>query len=179
MLKKIDARTNRFEASIELYKIFERNKGSFEFQTFSPLRSEDMGECMCLEELWLQDAVLKNPNAETDYQNEKRIIRFLIENMEDLGVVAAAVRVEGKIVAFSLGSSINNDTFDVHIEKADRNFEGAFAIINQQMAEHLPQNFKYINREEDLGLEGLRKAKLSYHPYMLIEKDIATLCPNR
>ena len=147
--------------------------------TFSPLRTEDMEECMCLEELWLQDAVLKNPNAETDYQNEKRIIRFLIENMEDLGVVAAAVRVEGKIVAFSLGSSINNDTFDVHIEKADRNFEGAFAIINQQMAEHLPQNFKYINREEDLGLEGLRKAKLSYHPYMLIEKDIATLCPNR
>jgi hypothetical protein len=85
-----------------------------------------------------------------------------------------AIMVEGKMIAFSLGSKVTNDTFDTHIEKANRDYIGSYAIINKEMATNLPQEFTFINREEDKGIIGLRKAKLSYQPYELIEKYLAT-----
>ena len=72
------------------------------------------------------------------------------------------------MVAFTYGAAVTHDTFDVCVEKADRNVDGAFNIINQQFAAHLPEEFVYLNREEDMGLEGLRKSKLSYHPHTLL-----------
>lgn len=143
--------------------------------SFEKVSDKTKSECLAFEDEWMRDAVSKNPEFEKDYLNERKVIAYLLENYESLGIFGGIIRVGGKIVAFSLGSSINNDTFDTHIEKASREFEGAFSIINQQMAEHLPANFVYINREEDLGLEGLRKAKQSYHPVRLVEKYIATL----
>lgn len=143
---------------------------------FKILGSQDKTECMKLEREWIANNVLKNPNMEQDYKNEEKIVEYLFDNFDELGIFAGAIKVDGNIVAFSLGSSIKHDTFDTHIEKANRDFDGSFAMINQQMAEHLPENFVYINREEDLGIEGLRKAKQSYYPFQLIEKYIATLC---
>lgn len=80
------------------------------------------------------------------------------------------------MVAFTIGSKVNNETFCTHIEKANsEDYEGVYAMINKEFAMHLPAEFIYINREEDLGLEGLRKAKLSYNPIELITKTVATL----
>jgi hypothetical protein len=79
------------------------------------------------------------------------------------------------MVAFTYGSAVTNDTFDVCVEKADRNVEGAFSVINQQFCAHLPEQFTYVNREEDMGLEGLRKAKLSYHPDILLTYNVVTM----
>lgn len=72
----------------------------------------------------------------------------------------------------SLASAINNTTVDIHFEKAISEYakNGAYAVINQEFAKTLSQTFKYINREEDLGIEGLRKAKLSYYPAKILEK---------
>ena len=70
---------------------------------------------------------------------------------------------------------INYKTFGVHFEKADINYTGAFNVINQMFANDIPEEFIYINREEDLGIEGLRKAKLSYNPEFMITKGILTL----
>ena len=76
------------------------------------------------------------------------------------------------MVAFTYGAAVTEDTFDVLVEKADRSVEGAFSIINQQLCAHLPEQFTYVNREEDLGLPGLRKSKLSYHPEILLSYNV-------
>ena len=80
------------------------------------------------------------------------------------------IGIEGKIIAFTYGGPVNYDTFDTCAEKADFNFEGAFAMINREFARHLPEQFVYINREEDLGLPGLRRSKESYRPAFLLNK---------
>ena len=72
------------------------------------------------------------------------------------------LHVDGKIAAFTFGMPINQDTFGVHVEKADTSIDGAYAMINYEFANISPNNNVYLNREEDLGIEGLRKAKLSY-----------------
>ena len=87
-----------------------------------------------------------------------------------LGVV---LHVGGRIVAFTFGAPINANTFDVCVEKADVDIEGSYTMINYEFANHIPEQYFFINREEDLGLEGLRKAKLSYYPEVLLEKWIA------
>ena len=78
-------------------------------------------------------------------------------------------------MAFTLGSPINETTFGVHIEKADRDYEGSYTMINKLIASTIPEQYVYVNREEDLGLEGLRKAKLSYKPETILQKIAAVL----
>ena len=82
------------------------------------------------------------------------------------------LRVNGEVVAFTIGEPICEDTFVVHIEKAFSDIQGAYPMINQQFVEHECMDYKYINREDDTGAEGLRKAKLSYRPAFLVEKGI-------
>ncbi len=142
---------------------------------FELLTPQNASKCLEFEDLWIEDALSRAPEYKEDYLSERKVITYLLENIETLGIFGGIIKVGERIVAFSLGSAINRDTFDTHIEKADRNFDGAFTIINREMAVHIPENFVYINREEDLGLEGLRKAKLSYHPLRMIEKYVATL----
>ncbi|MDD3138758.1 MAG: phosphatidylglycerol lysyltransferase domain-containing protein [Lachnospiraceae bacterium] len=91
---------------------------------------------------------------------------------KELGLKGGILRVNGEIVAFTMGEPLCEDTFVVHIEKAFPDVQGAYPMINQQFIEHECAEFKYINREEDTGSEGLRKAKLSYRPVFLVEKGI-------
>ena len=87
-----------------------------------------------------------------------------LKNYKELGIVGGILRVDGKIAAVTLGSKSFDDTMIVHIEKADHNINGAYQMINQQFVLHSCQDVKYVDREEDLGIEGLRKAKESYYP---------------
>ena len=82
-------------------------------------------------------------------------------------------------MAFSFGSAINGRVFDTHVEKALYDVNGAYNIINREMARAFCAGYEFINREDDVGEEGLRAAKLSYNPARLEEKWIATLaCQN-
>ena len=78
-----------------------------------------------------------------------------------------------RVVAFTIGSEITEDTFDVHIEKAFPDVDGAYPMINQQFVKNELSKYEYVNREEDLGEPGLRKAKQSYRPVMMVERYIA------
>ena len=91
----------------------------------------------------------------------------------ELGLTGGCLYVGDRLAAFTYGSAVNDHTFDTHVEKADTSFDGAFTVINKLFAQHLPGRFTLINREEDLGLEGLRQAKLSYHPAFLQHKFTA------
>lgn len=89
---------------------------------------------------------------------------------DELDVCGGILRVNGQAAAFSIGEQVCDDTMVVHIEKALTEYEGAYTMINQQFVEHECQHVTYVNREEDTGDEGLRKAKLSYRPVFMVEK---------
>ncbi len=93
----------------------------------------------------------------------------------ELGLTGGLLRAGGEVVAFTLGEPVCEDTFVVHIEKAYADVRGAYPLINQQFLEHEAASYTYVNREEDTGDEGLRTAKLSYHPVFMVEKGVVTL----
>lgn len=93
---------------------------------------------------------------------------------EELELTGGILKIDGEVVAFTIGEPICPDTFVVHIEKAFADVEGAYPMINQQFVEHECKDYLYVNREEDTGAEGLRKAKLSYRPVFMVEKGGVT-----
>ena len=136
--------------------------------SYLPLTAETAPCCMELERTWMR-ANATDDNAD-DLTNERRSMDFALRNFDALGLTGGALLIDGHIAAFTYGSPINADTFGVHVEKADTNYEGIFSVINQEFVAHIPEAYTYINREEDLGLPGLRRAKLSYNPAVLLEK---------
>ena len=95
---------------------------------------------------------------------------IMLENFERLNLRGGVICVDNEIVAFSIGEPLTKDTIVVHVEKAFISIHGAYTIINQQFALHETDGYTYINREEDMGVENLRRAKLSYQPDILLEK---------
>ena len=120
----------------------------------------------------------QNENGNETIDAEHCVMETIFSNWDALGMIGGSIFVDGRMVAFTYGSAVTTDTFDVCVEKADRRMEGAFAIINQQFAEHLPEQYIYLNREEDMGIPGLRKAKLSYHPEILLTYNVVHITKN-
>ena len=107
---------------------------------------------------------------EDDLNGEDQAMTAVLRHYRALGVSGGVMLVDGKIQALAIGERLNDNTAVIHIEKANTEFKGIYATINQQFAANHWSEMEYINREEDMGIEGLRKAKLSYHPDRLIEK---------
>lgn len=99
---------------------------------------------------------------------------LMLDNMDILDIKGGAIVIDDRVVAFTLGSSINQNVYNIHIEKAIAGFETAYTVINREFAARNAQDYKYINREDDLGLEGLRRSKLSYKPEILLPKYLCT-----
>lgn len=112
-----------------------------------------------------------------EMEKEYRAMVISLEQRQELGLTGGLIRKAGKVVAVAMGEPLNSDTFVVHFEKAFSDIQGAYPMINQQFAEHAAEGFTYINREEDTGDEGLRKAKLSYYPCKLVHKYTARTSP--
>ena len=137
---------------------------------YFPLTSrEELDECSQMLDEWEEINI-----AKIDFSQRYDYIatKILLRDFDALQLRGGAVRVNGRIVAFTIGEPLTNDTFVVHVEKAFGGINGAYTIINQQFIEHEASEFTYINREEDMGMENLRKAKLSYYPDLLLEEAI-------
>ena len=89
-----------------------------------------------------------------------------------LGYSGGVLRVDGEVQAFTFGEPSSSDCFVVHVEKALRDYQGAYTAVNTEFVKSLGGKFTYINREEDTGDEGLRRSKESYYPVMLLEKYV-------
>lgn len=146
-------------------------KRTYNYQ-YSPITPDLIPECMELERKW---CMANNCEQHEGTGNERQALTYALQHFEELGLTGGILHVDGQIVAFTFGMPINHDTFGIHVEKADTRIDGAYAMINYEFARHIPEQYTYLNREEDLGIEGLRKAKLSYQPAIILEKYTACL----
>lgn len=149
-----------------------RFKAAYPDYRYMPLTPALVQECLRLENDWRKT---RDNGDEQMLQDECRSMTAALQHMDELDIQGGVLWVDGHIVAFTYGAPINAETFDTCVEKADAGVAGAYAMINYEFANHVPSQFLYLNREEDLGLEGLRKSKLSYQPFRLLEKYIVTL----
>jgi len=138
---------------------------------YEPLVRERFAECLRLETEWRR--AREGQGHTSEMTAEQRAMQQAFDHFEELGMLGGCLYVGDRLVAFTYGSPVNGDTFDCHVEKADTEYDGAFPMINRLFAEHLPGQYRYINREEDMGLDGLRRSKLSYHPALLRNKCTA------
>ena len=125
---------------------------------------------------WYQVRLEHDPQA--DFHLEQRALRRALDRYEALGLEGMVLYDGDRVIAFSIASPLSDDTMDVHFEKAREDVDGAYTAINQAFSQYLRDKYlhiRYLDREEDMGLEGLRKAKLSYCPDHLTEKYWARL----
>lgn len=134
---------------------------------YRDMMPEDAGECMRFLDLW-KEAEAENWNDEME--NELHMNRKALRSLADLVLDGGMLYKGGRLVGFCIGEPLNSNTYVVHIEKAIASVQGAYPMINQQFVLHNCQDYEFVNREEDTGDEGLRKAKLSYQPALLVEK---------
>ena len=149
-----------------------RFRNTYPDYKYAPITPDHIQECLDLEAEWCK---VNHCDQQEGTGNERRALIYALHNFDALGLTGGILYVNDKIVAFTFGMPINHETFGVHVEKADTNIDGAYAMINYEFANHIPEQYIYINREEDLGLEGLRKAKLSYQPDTILEKYMVCL----
>ena len=132
------------------------------------ITGENLEDAWTVEERWHH---AHQELANYSQMAERNAIWEALQNMEALGLMGAVLYVEGVPAGMTIASRINRDTCDIHFEKVNDEYavSGGYSVINQLYAKQLTE-YEWINREEDIGIEGLRKAKLSYHPKLLIKK---------
>jgi len=151
--KKLSAKRNHVNR-------FLREYGGFEYVELS---KEYFSECERIFDEWCNGN--DRCNCDVPEECEKWACSQLLEHWDEIpGLKGALIKVNGRFEAFTIGEMLNNDTAVIHIEKGNADIHGIYAVINREFAERAFSDTKYINREEDMGIEGLRKAKQSYHP---------------
>lgn len=138
-----------------------------------PLSEETLPDARALADRWYQ-----RRSPEEDAGMELVALNRAFAHWNELGMEGLVLYVDGQPVAMTMGSRLDGETFDVHFEKADTDYPGAYAVINRAFARHIREKYpdvRFLNREEDMGIEGLRKAKLSYYPHHMVEKCWAHL----
>ena len=145
---------------------------------YRPLEPSLFPECMQLLQRWSDNAeAIGHLQGADSKVMERESISQVFDNWERFGAIGGALFVDGKMVAFTYGAPINVNTFDLCVEKADINYKGVYTVVRHNFMQQIPEQYTYINLEEDLGLPGLRRAKSSYHPAYQIQKDRAVSYP--
>ena len=140
----------------------------FKYRTLTP---DDKDQVISLFDRW-------SDNKDFDKVSlleEREAILELLDNWETLGVTGGGLFADDRMIAFSFGEVLCGDTVVIHLEHADTDYEGAFAAMNNLFLKNEWADFVYVNREEDMGIPGMRKAKESYRPKFMVKKYVATL----
>lgn len=142
-------------------------KKSYPEAEYKPITEELITQCKLNINGWYKKhGTFDDPILTT----ERNAIIEVLNNFDYLNLQGGALILDHRVVAFTFGEELNTDTAVIHVEKADPDIRGAYSAINQGFVEAAWSHLTYINREEDMGLEGLRKAKNSYKPIKMIEK---------
>lgn len=149
-----------------------RFKEAYTDWSYERITKESIPECIKMAQDWRKE---NECDQDPEKSAELCVALNFLRHFDELGVVGGLIRAEGRVIAFTIGEPVREDTFVVHIEKAYAEIQGAYPMINQQFAADYGIHYQYMNREEDTGSEGLRKAKLSYRPEILLEKGVARL----
>ena len=145
---------------------------------YRPLEPTLFPECLQLLQQWSDNAeAIGHLQGADSKVMERESISQVFDNWERLGAIGGALFVDDKMVAFTYGVPINGNTFDLCVEKGDINYKGVYTVVRHEFMQQIPEQYTYINLEEDLGLPGLRRAKSSYHPAYQLQKDRAVSRP--
>lgn len=164
--KKYHSKRNHYNRFAEIYEGF----------AVEPITESNAEKIKLAAEKWYKERLEADPNA--DLEMERVALMRALKHMDALEMDGIALTLDGEVMAFTLGSFLSENTFDVQFEKALSAYNGAYAAVNCEFARYLRDKYPsllYLDREEDMGLEGLRKAKKSYHPHHQIEKCWAHL----
>ena len=148
---------NRFRAAYPDYQV-------------EPITEDNLEDAAHLVYNWYKN---KQETTGGDFLLEQIAMDRAFSHFTQLGLFGLLLSVDGEYIAMTMGSRMNRDTVDVHFEKARDDIDGSYAAINSEFARYIRDTFpeiQYLNREDDMGLEGLRKAKLSYQPHHMMEK---------
>ena len=154
--KKLHGKRNHINKFLSLYPDWK----------LEPITAENIGDAWKMNLEWCS----RQECVSHSLKKESCAVQNAFENFFELGLTGALLRVNGDVVAYTMGNQVTEDTFVVHIEKAFTDIEGAYTMINREFVRMLPEKYSYINREDDVGDLGLRKAKESYRPAMMYER---------
>lgn len=135
--------------------------------SFEPITRENIASCLLMNEEWCAQ---NDCTLGSSLEKERCSVHNAFEYFFEEGLRGGLLKAGGKVIAYTMGRPLNSDTFIVHIEKAFSAIQGCYPMINQQFVSNCCMDFPHINREDDTGEEGLRKAKLSYYPEILLPK---------
>lgn len=149
-------------------KHFKKNHPDY---VVTPITPANLNQVRQFVSEWYKLKLEDNPDG--DFHHEQAAMEKVFTHYEDLGMEGLLLEEKGEILGFTIASQMSPDTYDVHYEKARGNIDGAYTTINSEFANYLRSKYphiKYLDREEDMGIPGLRKAKMSYYPHHLIKK---------
>ncbi|MFO8019240.1 MAG: phosphatidylglycerol lysyltransferase domain-containing protein [Promethearchaeia archaeon] len=154
-------------------RYLETFKEQYDYE-FHLISEEWLDDCRKLQDKWCD---IKNCQKNEDIHQEHIAVQEAFDNYEELGYNGGLILVDGKPAGYTIGERLNEDTVVIHIEKAHTYYEGSYQAINNLFAKKCCDNIKFVNREQDLGIPGLRKSKKSYHPHHMIKKYIIEVSP--
>jgi len=165
---------NKYAKKRNLIHQFERNYLSNGHVKIEPISPHVASECIDFLEEWCEQNHC-DAEGDLDLACEKQATINAIENIDRLGVKGLLLRLDGKVSAFGIASQLTANMGVLHFEKADANIKGLYQYFDNQCARELLNQYEYINKESDMNIPGLAKAKKSYHPAMIVKSYVLTL----
>lgn len=134
---------------------------------YIPMTAELVEECIKFEDYWCEE---RDCEKDEGLSKERCAILIMLKNFDALGLIGGVVRLDNKIAALTLAEAYLPDTLVIHVEKANPDIPGLYQIINQEFLTREGAGYAFVNREQDLGVKGMRNAKMSYNPVRFVKK---------